>query len=98
MPLTEVRLINGIPLPILDLELGPAVQTASRARSGRCASRAANDEFHRVAFGLIAPAGTTSAEHALARLRHHSRTRTAPATAASRPPAATSTDSASAPT
>jgi hypothetical protein len=57
VPLDDIRLVNGIPLPILDLELGPAVQTASGTRWEVRAVRA-SDEFHRVAFGLIAPSGT----------------------------------------
>jgi len=57
IPLTEVRLVNGAPLPILDLELGPAIETASGTKWEVRVSRA-NEEFHRVAFGLIAPSGT----------------------------------------
>jgi hypothetical protein len=57
VPLTDIRLVNGIPLPILDLELGPAVETATGTRWEVRAVRA-SDEFHRVAFGLIAPSGT----------------------------------------
>jgi hypothetical protein len=61
VPQTDIRLVNGIPLPILDLELGPAVQTASGTRWEVRAVRS-NAEFHRVAFGLIAPSGTTNAQ------------------------------------
>jgi hypothetical protein len=61
VPLTDIRLVNGMPLPILDLELGPAVQTASGTRWEVRAVRS-NAEFHRVGFGLIAPAGTPTSE------------------------------------
>ncbi|HEX5065075.1 MAG TPA: hypothetical protein VFY49_03110 [Myxococcota bacterium] len=61
VPIPNVRLVNGIPLPVLDLQLGPAVQTASGTRWEVCVPRA-SEEFHRVAFGLIAPAGTTTSE------------------------------------
>ena len=57
VPLSDLRLVNGIPLPILDLELGPAVETASGTRWEVRIARS-SDEFHRVAFGLIAPVGT----------------------------------------
>jgi hypothetical protein len=61
VPLADIRLVNGIPLPILDLELGPAVQTVSGTRWEVRAVRA-SDEFHRVAFGLIAPSGTDASQ------------------------------------
>ena len=58
---TAIRLVNSAPLPILDLELGPAVETASGTKWEVRVVRS-NDEFHRLAFGLIAPAGTTTAD------------------------------------
>ncbi|MGH0031140.1 MAG: thrombospondin type 3 repeat-containing protein [Myxococcota bacterium] len=61
IPLTEVRLVNGLPLPVLDLELGPAVATSGGTRWDVLLKNA-GDEFHRVAFGLIAPAGTTDTQ------------------------------------
>jgi hypothetical protein len=61
VPLDDIRLVNGIPLPILDLELGPAVQTVSGTRWEVRAVRA-SAEFHRVAFGLIAPSGTDASQ------------------------------------
>jgi hypothetical protein len=54
---TDLRLVNAAPLPKLDLELGPAVETGSGTRWEVCIPRAEH-EFHRVAFGLIAPLGT----------------------------------------
>ena len=59
--LEDVRHVNGIPLPILDLELGPAVVTASGTRWEVRVVRS-SQEFHRAAFGLIAPAGTGTGE------------------------------------
>lgn len=59
IPLTEVRLVNGLPLPIANLELGPAVQTQGGTRWEVCLT--GSEEFHRVAFGLIAPTGTYTA-------------------------------------
>jgi FG-GAP repeat len=61
VPQTSVRLVNGLPLPILDLQLGPAVFTGSGTRWDVIA-RNASAEFHRVTFGLIAPAGTTTSQ------------------------------------
>ncbi|MBW2527321.1 MAG: FG-GAP repeat protein, partial [Deltaproteobacteria bacterium] len=61
VPLSDIRLVNGIPLPILDLELGPAVQTQAGTR-WEVRIKNASSEFHRVAFGLIAPAGTTTGQ------------------------------------
>jgi hypothetical protein len=46
---------------VIDLQLGPAVQTASGTRWEVCVPRA-SEEFHRVAFGLIAPTGTTTSQ------------------------------------
>jgi hypothetical protein len=57
VPITDIRLINAAPLPKLDLELGPAVVTGGGTRWEVCIPRA-DHEFHRVAFGLIAPVGT----------------------------------------
>jgi hypothetical protein len=61
VPVTDLRLVNAAPLPKLDLELGPAVETASGTRWEVCIPRA-DHEFHRVAFGLIAPVGTDASD------------------------------------
>ncbi len=61
VPQTDVKLVNGDPLPILRLELGPAVTTASGTRWDVIAKNA-SAEFYRVTFGLIAPVGTTTSQ------------------------------------
>jgi len=61
IPLADVRLVNGEPLPILRLELGPAVTTSGGTRWDVIAKNA-SAEFHRVTFGLIAPNGTTTSQ------------------------------------
>jgi hypothetical protein len=61
IPTTDLRLANGVPAPILDLELGPAVDTVGGTR-WEVLLRNAGTEFHRVAFGLIAPFGTGTAD------------------------------------
>jgi hypothetical protein len=61
IPDMKVRLTNGVPLPILDLELGPAVVTSGGTR-WEVLLKNATAEFHRVAFGLIAPFGTATGD------------------------------------
>jgi hypothetical protein len=60
IPFSDIRLVNGLPLPVANLELGPAVQTSGGTRWEVCLT--GSEEFHRVAFGLIAPTGTTTSD------------------------------------
>jgi hypothetical protein len=64
VPLSDIRLKNADPVPLLDIELGPAVQTAGGVKWEVRARRVVGsvDEFHRVAFGLLAPPGTTASQ------------------------------------
>jgi hypothetical protein len=59
IPLPETQFVNGVPFPIVDLKLGPAVTTAGGTR-WEVLLQNATAEFHRVGFGLIAPLGTTT--------------------------------------
>ena len=58
IPLEDIRLVNGLPLPRATLALGPPEATAGGTRWEVCLTGTV--EFHRIAFGLIAPAGTTT--------------------------------------
>jgi hypothetical protein len=84
IPPGAFRFVNGPPVPVADLELGPAVTTGvcsgGTNDGGGCSELAdcaggtcvldtrwevcltGTEEFHRVAFGLIAPAGTTTSD------------------------------------
>ena len=61
IPISEIELTTGAPLPRVTLELGPAVVDGGNTRWD-VLLRNANDRFHRVAFGLVAPFGTTTAD------------------------------------
>ena len=50
--------MNGLPLPVANLELGPAVVAGGGTRWEVCLT--GSEEFHRVAFGLIAPLAPTT--------------------------------------
>ena len=57
VPLDDIELVTGDPLPRVAIELGPAVVDGGNTRWDVLLTRA-NDRFHRVTFGLVAPVGT----------------------------------------
>jgi hypothetical protein len=61
IPITDIQLVTGDPLPRVTLELGPAVVDGGHTRWDVLLKNA-NDRFHRVSFGLVAPFGTTTAD------------------------------------
>lgn len=61
IPVTEIRLATGDPFPLVTLQLGPAIVTGGDTRWDVLLT-GASDFFERVAFGLVAPVGTTTAD------------------------------------
>ena len=61
VPITEIELVAGDPIPRATIRLGPAVVDGGNTRWDVLLLNA-DDRFHRVAFGLVAPAGTGTAD------------------------------------
>ncbi|MFK7898572.1 MAG: thrombospondin type 3 repeat-containing protein [Myxococcota bacterium] len=61
VPLTEIELVTGDPIPQVTIRLGPAVFDAGVTRWDILLTNP-SDRFHRVSFGLVAPFGTGTSD------------------------------------